>query len=180
LVTLGGSDADNVTLRVIHVLQQVRIEGMETVVVCGASNPHRASLELAVKDTPAIRLQSNVTSMPQLMAWADVAISAAGSTCWEMAYMGLPALLIVLAENQLSSAAGLDEVGAALNLGWFDDLSDTVMKDSLRALLANVERRRQMSRYGRTLVDGMGTARVVTALLNSPFNEYSLLGKNPL
>ena len=91
LVTLGGGDPDNVTLKVIRALAQVEIEGLEAVVVVGPANPHLEELQAAVKDTPhPIRLESNVTNMPELMAWADVAITAGGSTCWETAFMGLP------------------------------------------------------------------------------------------
>ena len=93
LVTLGGGDPDNVTLKVIQALAQVEIEGLEAVVVVGAANPHLQELQAVVKDLPfPIRLESNVTNMPELMAWADVAITAGGSTCWESAFMGLPAL----------------------------------------------------------------------------------------
>ncbi|NEP28200.1 UDP-2,4-diacetamido-2,4,6-trideoxy-beta-L-altropyranose hydrolase, partial [Moorena sp. SIO3I6] len=119
LVTLGGADPDNVTLKVIQALQQVKVEGLEAVVVVGGSNPHYQQLQAAVHDSgTAITLKYNVTNMPELMAWADIAIAAGGSTCWELAFMGNPSLVVILAENQRQVAEKLDAFGAAINFGW--------------------------------------------------------------
>ena len=59
--------------------------------------------------------------MPQLFKWADISISAGGSTCMEMAFMGLPMVTIVLADNQSAIAEGFQSAGASLNLGWFEN-----------------------------------------------------------
>ena len=45
--------------------------------------------------------------MPELMAWADVGVSAGGLTSWELAFMGLPGIVIVTAANQTGVAAAL-------------------------------------------------------------------------
>ncbi|MEO1067891.1 MAG: UDP-2,4-diacetamido-2,4,6-trideoxy-beta-L-altropyranose hydrolase, partial [Cyanobacteria bacterium J06638_6] len=77
LVTLGGSDPDNVTLTVIQALQKAEIAGLEAVVVVGGSNPHYGELMQVVKGWEgSITLKQNVTNMPELMAWADLAIAA--------------------------------------------------------------------------------------------------------
>jgi len=165
LVTLGGGDPDNQTLKVIRALQQVDVDDLEAVVVVGASNPHYQELEFAIRNSQlAIRLVRNVSNMPKLMAWADVAVSAGGSTCWEMAFMGLPNVLLVLAGNQRGIAEGLSEVGVVLNLGWFEQVIDAHIVEALSSLLGDRNQRQQMSRGERTLVDGMGSERVVSAL----------------
>ncbi|MFM7449166.1 MAG: UDP-2,4-diacetamido-2,4,6-trideoxy-beta-L-altropyranose hydrolase, partial [Leptolyngbyaceae cyanobacterium] len=98
LVTLGGSDPENVTLKVIQALQQLKLEELEVVVIVGGSNPHYEQLQAAVQSSSCqISLQQNVTNMPKLMAWADVAIAAGGSTNWELVFMRLPTLIISLA-----------------------------------------------------------------------------------
>ena len=118
LVTLGGSDPDNVTQKVIDALALVPVTDLEAVVVVGGSNPHREQLAQAAERTAGrVRLQSNVTDMPALMAWADVAISAGGSTCWELAFMGLPSLLVILADNQRLVVEEMARAGAAISLG---------------------------------------------------------------
>ena len=96
LVTMGGGDPDNVTQKVIEALSQVEIEGLEAVVVVGGSNPYFQELESAVHGVKVpVRLVRNAANMPELMAWADVAVTAGGSTCWELAFMGLPALILI-------------------------------------------------------------------------------------
>ncbi len=166
LVTLGGGDPDNQTLKVVRALQQVDVDGLEAVVVVGASNPHLQELQSVAGNSPfAIRLVQNVTNMPELMAWADVAISAAGTTCWELAFMGLPALLVVTAENQIDVARGVEQAGAVLNLGQFANVDRARISANLEALLSDVERRRTMSARGRELIDGHGAERVYAALV---------------
>lgn len=165
LVTLGGADPDNVTLEVIQALHQVAIDGLEAVVVVGASNPHYEELQSTIRTSPlAIRLERNVTNMPKLMAWAEVAVTGGGSTCWELAFMGLPSIVLVLADNQRPVAERLDAASVALNLGRHEDLSPVKLAQALDQLLATADRRADMAKRGRELVDGRGATKVLTQL----------------
>ncbi|MFM6402863.1 MAG: PseG/SpsG family protein, partial [Planktothrix sp.] len=158
LVTLGGADPDNVTLKVIQSLQIVEVEELEAVVVVGGSNPHYENLKMAVLDSRyPIQLQRNVTNMPELMAWADVAISAGGSTCWELAFMGLPSILLVLAENQRLAAEKLDEMTSALNLGEHQNICHHTIKQKISMLIFSNKLRLKISQNCQCLVDGLGT-----------------------
>jgi len=162
LVTLGGGNPDNVTLKVIQALQQVDLDGLEAVVVVGGSNPYYQELQSAIRYSPfAIRLEHNVTNMPELMAWADVAVSAGGSTCWEVAFMGLPNLVLILADNQRLVAERLDTAGVAVNLGWYENLSSAEIAQVLTQLLAAARVRMEMSWHGQQLVDGEGVNKVL-------------------
>jgi len=165
LVTMGGGDPDNVTLKVIHALDQVRVDGLETVVVVGVSNSNFQELESAVHDLKVpVRLVQNVDNMPELMAWADVAVTAGGSTCWELAFMGLPSVVLILAENQHSIAEILDADGFAVNLGRHTLLESGDIAYQLRSVIMSSEKRGSMSNCGRQLVDGGGTMRVIRCL----------------
>lgn len=165
LVTLGGSDPENFTLKVIQALQQAEVDGLEAIVVAGATNPHYEKLLAAVQCSPTpIRLERNVTDMPGLMAWADVAIAAAGSTVWELAYMGLASLLLVLADNQCTIAEELDRRGIAVNLGGYGDLYGSDMAKAAIQVLTSTERRQRMAFLGKQLVEGEGNARVLMHL----------------
>ncbi|NEO82897.1 MAG: UDP-2,4-diacetamido-2,4,6-trideoxy-beta-L-altropyranose hydrolase [Spirulina sp. SIO3F2] len=166
LVTLGGSDPDNVTLKVIQALQLVEQEELEIVVVVGGSNPHYASLDIAAQDSRfPICLERNVTNMPELMVWADVAISAGGSTCWELAFMGLPSLLIIIAENQRTIVEQLAALKCAMNLGWHDLLNVDSLTSSVQSLSLTQSARFAMKALLQQAVDGLGSDRVVTHLL---------------
>jgi UDP-2,4-diacetamido-2,4,6-trideoxy-beta-L-altropyranose hydrolase len=157
LVTLGGSDPDNVTIKVIQALKQ--FSEIETKVVIGGSNPHLEQLKSEVGSQKSeIELVVEATNMPELMAWADVAIAAGGTTSWELAFMGLPNLVLVLAENQRGITVALDAANAARQT------TIERLAAALEDFLRNCELRRVLSRQGRQLVDGYGVSRVATCL----------------
>jgi UDP-2,4-diacetamido-2,4,6-trideoxy-beta-L-altropyranose hydrolase len=163
LVTLGGSDPDNVTEKVVAALKP--LAGIEVLVVIGGSNPHIASIKKSIRAAgPAFRIEINSTQMPDRMAWADIAISAGGGTSSELAWMGLPGIVLILAENQDAVAQALEREGVALNLGRAADWSPSQMSAALSALLADLPLRRRMSQRGRQLIDGYGVDRVITRL----------------
>ncbi|MEH2106285.1 UDP-2,4-diacetamido-2,4,6-trideoxy-beta-L-altropyranose hydrolase [Nostoc sp.] len=166
LVTLGGADPDNVTFKVIQGLQEV--EGLEVVVVVGGSNPHYEQLRSASQKLQfPIRLERNVTNMPDLMAWADVAIAAAGSTSWELAFMGLPSIVLILADNQQDTAEKLANINVAVNLGWYQDISEVEIAQGIKKLLLAKQVRMEITQKGQKLVDGYGTARIATILVEA-------------
>jgi UDP-2,4-diacetamido-2,4,6-trideoxy-beta-L-altropyranose hydrolase len=161
LVTLGGADPDNVTLKVIQALQLVEVEELEAVVVVGGSNPHYENLKMAVQDSRfPIRLERNVTNMPELMAWADVAISAGGTTCWELAFMGLPSIVLILAENQRLAAEKLDAMTSALNLGEHQNICHHTIKQKILMLIFSSKLRLKISQNCQCLVDGLGSEKI--------------------
>jgi len=160
LVTLGGGDPDNVTLKVIQALKQVNVSGLEARIVIGPANPHLALLQQAIGGDSRLHLLTDVTDMSDLMAWADVSISAGGSTCWEQAFMGLPCLIIVTAENQRANADALDRERVGINLGWHWYLSAERIASHLQTLVVNSEMRSLMSQRGQNLVDGSGGERL--------------------
>jgi UDP-2,4-diacetamido-2,4,6-trideoxy-beta-L-altropyranose hydrolase len=165
LVTLGGSDPDHVTGKILAALQQVRIDGLEAVIVAGASNPHQAELKAALAGCgTAMQLRTSVTDMPELMAWADVAVAAGGTTSWERALIGLPSLVVILADNQRAIAEATQQVGIGWNLGAHQRLSVPAVTEALERLLKDAGARARMARRGPELVDGLGAVRVVREL----------------
>ncbi|MDH7472936.1 MAG: UDP-2,4-diacetamido-2,4,6-trideoxy-beta-L-altropyranose hydrolase [Anaerolineae bacterium] len=165
LVTFGGADRDNATLKVIEALQQIGVEEIEAVVVVGAVNSHFKELQSAAQNSRIpIRLETTIKNMPELMVWADVAVSAGGSTCWELAFTGLPNLVLVLAENQRLIAKKLHDVGASVNLGWHADLSSVEIAQVLTNLIAEEKQRRLMAEIGQKLVDGNGVSNVLNEI----------------
>lgn len=165
LVMMGGSDPGNQTGRVIHSLHRAGMDHLEVTCVVGADNPHMRELESLAGGLPLqVRVLQNPPDIPGLMAWADVAISGAGSTCWELAFMGLPAAVLVLADNQRGIAAGLAAHGTVINLGEAAEATDAHIAEALSSLLGDRGLRARMSRKGRGLIDGRGAERVVQHL----------------
>src|ERR1700722_2547794 len=95
LVTMGGSDPENFTATVIAAMYDA--DNIEVTAVAGGSNPHLEMLQrLTSQRGDRFRLVKSVANMPELMAWADLAIAGAGTTCWEMCLLGLPMVLVDL------------------------------------------------------------------------------------
>jgi len=165
LVSLGGSDPNNITLSVINAIKALNLKEIEARVIVGFSNPHFDSLKKAsMTGSSKIKLVQGTDNMPDLMRWADIAVSAGGSTCWEMAYMGLPNIIIVIAENQARIAEELAKKDISVNLGRSDTLGPRRLKLEIEHLLADSARRAAMSEMGQKLIDGYGVSRVVQEL----------------
>jgi spore coat polysaccharide biosynthesis predicted glycosyltransferase SpsG len=137
---------------------------MEITVVIGSSYSHKEELLDYVdgyEGKSRISIKQNVNNISELMSEADIAISAGGSTCWELACLGLPNMILVVAENQAPIANDLDKREVSVNLGWFEDVQEEDIKDNLSRLIKDVEKRRSMSENGMRLVDGGGVDRVI-------------------
>jgi UDP-2,4-diacetamido-2,4,6-trideoxy-beta-L-altropyranose hydrolase len=165
LVTFGGGDPGNITRQAIAAFCEMGVDESEATVLVGASNPYFEELKQSIRHSAlSIRLERNLPDVPEVMAWADLAISAAGSTCWEMAYMGLPSIVLVLADNQLPIAESLERAEVVVNLGWSGTGSQVSISAALRELARNEPLRRKLSDAGKQLVDGNGSRRLVSFL----------------
>ncbi len=165
LITFGGSDAENGTALALRALALLPASDMNVRVLVGASNPHRAQLErLAANLQHSVEFEIDTQRIASEMAWADLAISAAGSTSWELAFMGLPSLLVTLAENQHGCAEFLHSHKIAVSLGWQNKVQPSETAAALSALASDGLKRAEMSSLGRALIDGQGASRVVEAM----------------
>lgn len=161
MITLGGSDSNNVTLEIIHSLRKLSASGLQVKVIAGPSHPQISSLQKAANLAAfPVEIFHNVHKMTEFMAWADLAISAGGTTCWELAYMRVPYAIIILAKNQEKIAVGLDNADAAINLGWYSSLTSDALTDCLSDLIENRNKRMELIWNGKNLVDGLGVERV--------------------
>lgn len=165
LVTMGGADPDDITVKVLDALSQVSIRGIEIVVLAGSSYPHLQKLQERIQNfRHKINIVHNTHNMPEWMIWAHIAITAGGSTCWELAYMGVPMLTIILAENQRKAAQVLSEAGVSFLLGDGMHLSTSEIAKGIEQQLLDPENRRSMSNKGRLLISGNGARKVLSAM----------------
>jgi UDP-2,4-diacetamido-2,4,6-trideoxy-beta-L-altropyranose hydrolase len=164
LVTLGGGDPDNVTLKVIHALKQVDIPELEAIIVIGPANPNQELLEQSVSDYTNFQLIKNAFNMPELMAWADLAISAGGSTCWELAFMRLPNLIVVLVRNQVQVATALNDYGLSINIGWHNHISVIDIAHKLNNMIKNSTKLKEMMNAEKFKIDAHGCDRIINVM----------------
>jgi UDP-2,4-diacetamido-2,4,6-trideoxy-beta-L-altropyranose hydrolase len=165
LVTLGGSTPAQAGIRVMESLGCARVEGLRAIFVAGGSSPDVAVLESCAAKFPGkISIRRDVSNMAELMAHAEVAISAAGSTCWELCLLGLPSLLLDVADNQIPVAIEMEHRGCAVYAGHGNTVEPDELAHMLENLLALPDARQSLSHHCRQLVDGLGAERVVSAM----------------
>lgn len=163
MVVMGGTDAPNATGWVIAQMAQMDLPaGMTVTAVLGATAPHLD----AVRDTMATlpcksTLLVGTNRMAELMAHSDLAIGAAGSTSWERCALGLPTVIVVIADNQIDGARALAASGAARQVAL---RTDDTLRDAIAPLLAGGGGRTQMAHAAAALCDGGGALRVAEAL----------------
>ena len=167
LITLGGSDPDNVTLKVIQALKQIDISGLEAKIIVGPANPNTRTLQQEIGKNSNLQLIKNAENMTELMAWADVAIAAGGSTSWELALMGLPSLLVILADNQSSIVCEMSKAGAAINLGYAEKLTSADITHKINTILNESKTRSLLCTNAKALIDGFGASRVCDRVFQS-------------
>jgi len=158
-------DPHNVTLKVLEALRHPAMKSSSVLVVIGSGNPHAGSLEPVARSLPCqVELLRDPADMAALMEDSDLAISAGGTTAWELAYMGVPSLLFATADNQREVAASLERAGAAKDLGWHADVTVPSLAQTIQEVARSASQRERMAQRGRGLVDGLGVPRVLTEL----------------
>jgi UDP-2,4-diacetamido-2,4,6-trideoxy-beta-L-altropyranose hydrolase len=162
LITLGGADPDNVSERVLGALSLVRVI-LSSVLVVGPANPNRERL-VARASASGIEVVADPPNLPALMVDADMAVAAGGTTCWELACLGVPTLVIVIAENQRAVARAMQNAGAATVIGDGTKFDWQKMAAAIEQLATDRTRREHMSSAGRSLIDGLGANRVAQAV----------------
>lgn len=165
LITLGGADPDNATLLAVEAASNLPCQlGID--VVIGPAFGHRQVVVDRCESLENVVVHQQSANLAALMARADLAITGGGSTAYESAYLGLPSILLELADNQSAVCRAMDAAGTARFAGRASQLSAAALGQMMARLLANPEERLAMSRAGQSLVDGQGAERVATALEN--------------
>jgi UDP-2,4-diacetamido-2,4,6-trideoxy-beta-L-altropyranose hydrolase len=172
LVTLGGTDPDRVTHRVVDALIRIPWPDFQAIILVSGGTFQDPELQTKVGQARGdVKLKALTTDVPGLMAWADLAIGAGGATAWERAFMALPSIVLVLADNQVSTATALADHGIALNLGWGKAIDPATIFEALTRLSSSSPLRRELARRSRSLVDGSGAAVTVENMLGLSNHE---------
>ena len=163
LITMGGVDQPNATGQVLEALRQcpLRLDCGITIVM-GLHAPWLAQVQAqAANFSRPCEVKVDIRDMAQLMADSDLAIGAAGGTSWERCVLGLPTLMVVLAENQQKIAAALEEAHAAVRIHL--SAPDTITKH-LTLLMQHPKLLLRMSTSAAKVTDGCGLQSVIGAL----------------
>lgn len=164
LINLGGVDKENITGQVLDALQQVSLpQKCRITVIMGSSAPWVGSVSLKAEGLPwPTELKIGVNNIAEIMASADLSIGAAGTTSWERCCLGLPTLILVVADNQKLSARELEKSGSVLRLECLDMVSG--IETFLLSIKANKTLLIELSKSAAKVCDGIGCDKVVAKL----------------
>lgn len=171
LVTFGGGESYDITLKVIEVLKRIDNCNIEVFIVVGGVSESSALVKSCVKNNKNFLIKNNITNMSELMIWADLAISAGGSTCWELAFTGLPNIIFILSADQELIGYNLSKQGISISLGKFNEIQTLSIYDAISELIYSPTKRNTMSKKGKKLVDGNGAARIISELKEAVYTK---------
>lgn len=160
LVFFGGVDSANLTGRALEALLAPELAHLAVDVVLGLQSPHRQAVMELVTRRPCTTLHDPLPSLAGLIARGDLALGAAGATTWERASLGLPSLLVVEDDNQLTVAETAEASGSALRLDRSLD-REAIVQVLTRRLPSELE---PMSRACLKLCDAQGARRMIQAM----------------
>jgi UDP-2,4-diacetamido-2,4,6-trideoxy-beta-L-altropyranose hydrolase len=173
LVYFGGADTQNLTGRTVAAFLALQNSALTLDVVINPASPHADAVRSQAKDCPQIHLHEHLPTLAPLIIRADLAVGAGGATTWERLCLGLPTLVVTIAENQRATAEELHHRGLIQWLG--DQAAVTIdsLKESLRVCCDERFDIESWSSRCRRIVNGDGTKFVaawLTLSANTPLN----------
>lgn len=161
LISMGGSDAGGLTLKIINTVTSLD-KNLKITAVLGPASRKNAGFSGLIRryGKDRIRLVEKSYSLAKLMSEADIGILAAGFTLYEAAYMGLPCLAVSKVLHQLKTSFEFNKRGIAEGAGLGLKFNAPVFIRKLENIISSQKLRRKMSLKGQMLVDGKGVERV--------------------
>ena len=164
LISFGGSDADDFTGKILNLLAAEEYKNISINVVMGAASTHKEAIEQISKQHENINFHCQIDYMAKLMSEADVFIGAGGSTSWERLALGLPAIIIAIADNQIELCENLAKANLIEYIGTSDDFTPELFKEILAKISMDFKWRQLASGNGKKIVDGRGVKKVAAYL----------------
>ena len=167
LVSAGGADPERITERILEgICHTKEFIDLNFHFIIGALNPRVDIIQHLAEENENVILHIHEQHMSHLMQKCDIAISAAGTTLYELCATGIPTITYTLADNQLLVAEHFSRQQIMYGAG---DCREDVffifrIKVCIASLKRDVQQRKRMSRKMQCLVDGCGVERIVSAL----------------
>lgn len=165
MITIGASDFNGITNIICKYVKELEYE-FHIVVGPAFKNENICELMELSEKYKNIKLYFNV-DMVKLMSLCDLAISACGSTLYELAVCGVPTIGVIVAENQEQVSMNLQNCGVIINLGWYNKLNKEFYCRCIKYLDKNIKKRIKMNYNAHKLIDGNGVARITEILNNT-------------
>jgi UDP-2,4-diacetamido-2,4,6-trideoxy-beta-L-altropyranose hydrolase len=166
-VSFGGADSGGGTTLALDAIERAGLD-VHVDVVIGSASPQLDQVKC--RERAGVTVHVDSFDLANLMTSADLAIGACGGTAWERCCLGLPSILVSVADNQLRVASTLTNAGAGFYLGHLEINGARNLTTAIGSLASDSARRAMMSCAGATLVDGLGGSRVVDTLCRTAWS----------
>jgi RimJ/RimL family protein N-acetyltransferase len=174
MVYMGGSDHTNITGMVLSALSADKLADIDVDVVIGSNFFHKDAVIAQANARHRTNIYRSRPHLADLMAKSDLGIGAGGATTWERMCLGLPSIVISIAENQIPACKALDASGLIHFLGNATKLDAESFQKAIFKALSETENLRALSRSNQNIVDGLGASRVIEVLDPSPVTDLKL------
>lgn len=165
LVTMGGADPLGLTDIVAGALTDV--DDIEVTVVMGPASRQSKTLQgLAARAGGRFRFVKGVNNLAPLMNSAHVAFSAVGTTVYELAFMGVPSVLIGNYPDDKADITAYEGIGISRGIGFYKEVTAGDIAGAVEAFKKDENMWREMSRKASGLIDGYGAARIAALIEN--------------
>jgi len=162
LITLGGSPFPELLNQILSAINLISDRILHVKVLSNLMGQRIARYKISGRHK--IEYSSPSFDMQNLLNWADVSISAAGGTSWELCYFGVTGIIGIVADNQIQIAKNLNEHGIFKSVGWYKDCPPDRLAGELNQLLNNPDLLFQMRTKAKQLIDGKGPERIFKAM----------------
>ncbi|AFY36531.1 pseudaminic acid biosynthesis-associated protein PseG [[Leptolyngbya] sp. PCC 7376] len=174
-IFFGGTDADNMTGMAIAALSSPEFTHINLDVVIGMTNSNRRQLEIQANKRGKVSIYGSRPHLADLMAQADLAIGAGGTTTWERCCLGLPTIVISVANNQLSTCKFLDQSRAILYAGLSSHIDALELRKKIREAIEKRSLLLELSFRSSQLIAGLGSSAITQKLYSSKPSSFSEL-----
>lgn len=164
LVMFGGTDPDNLTLKTLEKLAKIKHSEknifQQVDIILGSSAKYKNNVQRFCQHHTEFNLHIAPANIAKLMLNADIAIGAAGTTSWERCALGLPSIVMILADNQRTIAKALNDAKCSLSFN-ISELESVLIKE-LPALMNNPNTVTQMIKKSLAVSDALGCQRIIS------------------
>lgn len=139
LVFFGGSDLTNETMKALRAIEKLPFQNIIINVIVGGSNPHKQIIKDFCSQHINMKYHCQIDYIAKLMNEADLAIGAGGATTWERCFLGLPTIVVAIAENQIVGTEYCHRQKIISYIGKKENITVDLLHENLDGLLNNPE-----------------------------------------
>ncbi|MEB3102220.1 UDP-2,4-diacetamido-2,4,6-trideoxy-beta-L-altropyranose hydrolase [Ferviditalea candida] len=171
LISFGGSDPTNETLKVLQAIRLLKRNDISIDVIVGIESPNKEQVKKICSQMQHATFHCQVENMAYFMANADLVVGAGGVSMWERCFLGLPSIVVVTAQNQKDAASAAAKSGAIWNLGWHENVDPAMLASTIHRALNSPNDIKRMAERAIRLMENAETSkdsRVVEFLIEKP------------